>query len=101
MDKLLLTRPMTVYPLQVAAEDTTFTIMKELTFGQKSVGITFNPGGLEAVNKCKAQYAAIIDDLNALREATTDPGQIRHLSVAITDAETAQMRAVKAITWKS
>ncbi len=72
----------------------------ELTFGQKAVGLTFNPGGNPVVNDIKQKYADIIDILNDKRaEPTCSPEAKRHYSVAITDAETAQMRAVKAITW--
>lgn len=72
----------------------------ELTFGQKAVGLTFNPSWDENVQKIKEAYASIIDMLNERRALETSPDAKRHLSVAITDAETAQMRAVKAITWR-
>lgn len=73
----------------------------QLSFGEKAVGLTFNPSGDENVLAIKRLYADIIDRLNILREqAGRDGGAGRHYSVAITDAETAQMRAVKAITWK-
>jgi len=73
---------------------------KELSFGQKAVGISFNPGGNPAVNECKQTFANAIDQMNDFRtrpEATS--GQIRHASTAITEIEGAQMRAVKALTW--
>ena len=47
--------------------------MNEQTFGEKAVGLSFNPSGDDAV--------------------------ARRASVAITEAQTAQMWAVKAITW--
>ena len=71
-----------------------------LTEGQKAVGITFNPGGSPLVNEIKQKYAEIIDLLDSERNKATSPGAKRHYSVAITDAETAQMRAVKAATWQ-
>jgi hypothetical protein len=40
-----------------------------------------------------------VDILNDLRSATRDPEIKRMLSIAITDAQSAQMWAVKAITW--
>jgi hypothetical protein len=46
------------------------------TFGQRAVGLSFNPSNDDAVAQ-------------------------RMASVAITEAQTAQMWAVKAITWKS
>jgi len=70
------------------------------TFGQKAVGLSFNPSGSARVEKIKQLYAEIIDEMNALR-LQSESGEVkRHCSVAITDAETAQMRAVKALTWK-
>lgn len=71
----------------------------QLTFGDKAVGATFNPSGNLGVNEMKAYYAAIIDYLNDRRSETDDPEKKRYYSVAITEAQTAQMWAVKAITW--
>jgi len=73
---------------------------RELTFGEKAVGLTFNPSGDSGVKTIKTYYAQIIDDMNSLRSGTDNPEAKRLYSVAITEAETAQMRAVKAITWK-
>ena len=79
---------------------------EDLTFGEKAVGLTFNPGGSPMVNEVKTLYAKIIDHLNKMREdiknsdQTSESGEkIRILSVAITEAQTAQMWAVKAITY--
>lgn len=74
--------------------------MEELTFGQKAVGRNFNPSNDGFVDKMKQHYADIIDQLNELRNQTQDPEVKRLCSVAITEAQTAQMWAVKAITWK-
>ncbi|MCA0229876.1 MAG: hypothetical protein LCH91_05390 [Bacteroidetes bacterium] len=72
----------------------------ELTFGQKAVGLTFNPSGDDKVGQIKQTFADAIDQLNNLRNTTTS-GEVKCMcSVAITDAQTAQMWAVKAITWK-
>lgn len=76
------------------------TTARELTFGEKAVGITFNPGGHPLVNAFKEKYASIIDDLNTAKEATTNGEAKRMLSVAITEAQTSQMWAVKAATWQ-
>lgn len=72
----------------------------ELTFGQKAVGMTFNTGGPPEVDRCKRIFAEAIDQMNELRNNPNGPGQARHASIAITDLEAAQMRAVKAITWQ-
>lgn len=72
---------------------------RELTYGEKAVGITFNPSGNSAVQAVKEQYAAIIDHLNEARNLTEDGEQKRLYSIAITEAQTAQMWAVKALTF--
>jgi hypothetical protein len=72
---------------------------RELTFGEKAVGLTFNPSGDEKVQKVKALYAEIIDLLNDIRgEDRSDKARL--LSVAITEAQGAQMWAVKGITYQ-
>lgn len=79
------------------------THLKEptLTFGQKAVGISFNPGGNPQVDRVKQHYANIIDMMNEKRNSVdATPEQKRLYSVAITEAQTAQMWAVKALTWK-
>ncbi len=73
---------------------------KQLTYGEKAVGLTFNPSGDSAVTTVKKYYAQIIDDMNSLRSGDISPEAKRLYSIAITEAQTAQMWAVKAITWK-
>jgi hypothetical protein len=74
------------------------TDSREMTFGEKAVGLTFNPSGDDRVQRLKAMYAAIIDELNAMREDRSE--QARLASIAITEAQGAQMWAVKAATWR-
>lgn len=77
---------------------------QELTFGQKAVGLTFNPSkGSEIgehVHSLKEYAAQFIDACHNLREASENREVKRMMSVAITEAQTAQMWAVKGITWK-
>lgn len=73
---------------------------REMTFGEKAVGLSFNPSGDDAVSKCKAGFAAVIDQMNDLRNSSDNTDVKRMASVAITEAQTAQMWAVKAITWR-
>lgn len=75
--------------------------MDQLTFGQMAVGASFNPSGSDAVNNCKQLFAACIDQMHALRETTESADVKRMASVAITEAQTAQMWAVKALTWRA
>lgn len=72
--------------------------MREMTFGEKAVGLNFNPSGDQTVAKLKEHYAAIIDILNDDRGENRDE-RARLASVAITEAQGAQMWAVKAVTF--
>ena len=72
---------------------------RKLTFGERACGVSFNPGGNPDVDSIKRQFAAIVDDLNDRRSASENPEVKRMLALAITDAQTAQMWAVKAVTW--
>jgi len=72
---------------------------KEFSFGEKAVGLTFNPNQNHEVNNCKKEFADVIDRMNYLREQSQDTEVKRMASIAITEAQTAQMWAVKAITW--
>lgn len=76
------------------------------SFGEKACGVSFNPGGHEKVTKIKEAFANVVDILNDYREEVKvmeDDGEngerIRMLSVAITEAQTAQMWGVKGVTW--
>ena len=73
---------------------------RELTFGEKAVGINFNPSQDSLVDRIKQQSGNLIDTINELR-STTESGEVKRMcSVAITEAQTAQMWGVKAATWK-
>ncbi|MEN9885660.1 MAG: hypothetical protein RL758_238 [Pseudomonadota bacterium] len=77
----------------------TETPNREFTFGEKACGVSFNPGGNVSVALVKQEFANLVDNLNLRRQEATDPEVKRMLSIAITEAQTAQMWAVKAITW--
>lgn len=70
-----------------------------LSFGERACGVSFNPGGHAVVNDLKEVFASVVDDLNHLREISVDSEQKRMLSIAITEVQSAQMWAVKAVTW--
>jgi hypothetical protein len=72
--------------------------MRELTFGEKAVGLTLNPGNNTSVEEIKKHYAKIIDFCNGMIQGNLNPEAIRLFKIAITEAQTAQMWAVKAIT---
>ena len=70
---------------------------RPLTEGEYRVGVNFNPGGLEAVNRIKAKAADLIDELGPIAANRDHPGA-RCAAVAMTEIESAAMWAVKAVT---
>ena len=80
----------------------------KLTYGQKAVGITFNPGGMPQVNKIKELSAALIDELyNQLNDNAGDTidrvmnlEKIDQFTLAIRKIQEGQMWGVKAATWQ-
>lgn len=76
---------------------------RELTFGEKAVGVTFNPGKNEQVESIKRRFADLIDEIEGYRNppnAERHPEKARMYSIAITELQSAQMWAVKSITWQ-
>jgi hypothetical protein len=74
-----------------------------LTFGQKAVGITFNPGGMPEVYEIKQLCADVIDKLDGYRNGALlqDNGEKAAMfDTAIREIQSAQMWAVKAATWQ-
>ena len=75
---------------------------RELTFGEKAVGLTFNPGGMPEVNAIKTACAVVIDELNNQRQATFRKAEEdkkviwpeTHSSVPKSDEISAQLRAI-------
>ena len=74
--------------------------IREQSFGEKAVGLSFNPSNDDLVSQIKARFAADIDEMNALRLRTESQEVKRLASIAITEIQGAQMWAVKAATWK-
>lgn len=71
------------------------------SFGEKAVGLSFNPSGDDAVANCKKEFAVVIDSLNDFRSKSWESAEVfRMTSIAIDNVQTAQMWAVKALTWK-
>ena len=73
---------------------------REMTFGEKACGVSFNPDGNPTVAQIKSDFAALVDNLNNVREVCNNGEKARMLSIAITELQTAQMWAVKAVTWQ-
>lgn len=82
---------------------------QELSYGEKAVGLKFNPSGNEKVDRIKRLYAEIIDlhndqiiDIGQREGPHPELGEmIRLHKVAITEAQGSQMWSVKAITSES
>jgi hypothetical protein len=76
--------------------------MAELSYGQKAVGVSFNPSGDPKVDRIKTLYAEIIDLCHAARKEAalaSHSEQVRLFNIAVTEAQGAQMWAVKALTF--
>lgn len=69
---------------------------QKLTYGEKAVGLTFNPSGDAKVTKLKQLFAEVID----LVDGQSYVGFGADIAdQAIVEAMAAQMWAVKAVTW--
>ena len=80
---------------------------RELSFGEKAVGLTFNPSGDEKVNKAKRLMADALDLLKEVENGKTVNGNVTptwNSNVFKTNAFNkivdAQIALVKYITWK-
>lgn len=72
----------------------------EQSFGKKAVGLAFNPSGNQLVTNTKLAYAEAIDNILVKLDANRDnPTVVAICEKAIQETITAQMWAVKAITW--
>lgn len=77
-------------------------LVREQTYGEKAVGLQFNPSGMSEVDRIKQKYAEIIDMLNDFRNEknpSLSQEARRMASIAITEAQTSCMWAVKSFTW--
>ncbi len=84
---------------------------KELTYGQKAVGLNFNHAEGEVnilVHRAKQMCADAIDQMEDLRKRSNgidyplgnSPERTILASIAIRKLQSAQMDMVKALTWK-
>lgn len=75
--------------------------VRELTYGERMVGLTFNPSDNQEVHELKKMYATIIDKLHSFEIPDRGCGDILDMiETARTSLITSQMWAVKAITYK-
>ncbi len=76
---------------------------KNLTFGQKAVGLTFNHGEgdiFNAVDLAKRTCADAIDQMKAIMDSEGRSERAALATIAYRKLQSAQMDMVKAITWK-
>lgn len=74
---------------------------REMTFGEKLVGLTFNPSGDKNVSRAKELCAELADLLNDNADPNKDRPLCRLLfDKAIGDILDAQMNVVKVLTFK-
>lgn len=77
-------------------------LINKLTYGKKLVGVNFNPSGNQIVLNVKLAYAEAIDNIHDLSTANPDHPELQAIcQKAIQDTITAQMWAVKALTWEN
>lgn len=91
--------PETTTPEQIVED--TVVVPRELTFGEKAVGLSFNPSGDERVNRAKVICAELIEILGLnypLPPSTWAANVLR--TAAFNAIIAAQMAVVKFITWK-
>ena len=75
---------------------------KELTFGQKSVAVSFNPSKDSKVDKVKQLIAEVIDIINDHKGEIVKPTWLQNVlfTQAFNCLIMASMSAVKFLTWK-
>lgn len=74
--------------------------MEEKTYGQKAVGLEFNPDGNKVVTDVKQQCADLIDLCESLRTPNDSRFKNTLITMAVTSVVAAQMAVVKVVTWK-
>jgi len=75
------------------------TSSSNLTYGEKIMGVTFNPSGNKKVDVIKGLSARLADALNEARMETQSPEAKRLFSISLTNLQGAQMFGVKGATW--
>ena len=99
------------YPCKPDVFEKTYDVVesgvREQTFGEKAVGITFNPSGTDEVHEAKMLAAKQIDLLEKVHNKVTDDGKamsswVRNVlrTQAFNLLVSAQMALVKYLTWK-
>jgi hypothetical protein len=72
--------------------------MENLTFGQKAVGLTFNPSGNVKVDNVKRKFAEIIDMVEDITVSSYLGNTLKGMAIRACIA--AQMSVVKYLTYK-
>ncbi len=72
----------------------------ELTYGQKLVGLTFNPSADPKVQEVKEKCAELIDLIQECWTPNTSRMATEFYNEAVMQIVLAQMLVVKGLTWK-
>ena len=78
---------------------------RELTFGEKAVGVSFNPSFMKEVDEVKSLFAKAIDVMEAVHANHCDsylPSWLRNVlrTAAVNACIAASSSVVKYLTWK-
>lgn len=90
-------------PIREQAADTSLgpRVEREFTYGEKAVGLDFNPSGDPDVQRVKELHAEIIDILDRKRKTVENPSEKGAiLTWGIRESQAAQMVAVKGLTYR-
>jgi len=74
---------------------------RELTFGQKAVGMGEKPDENKDVEDLKQLFANIIDKIDSIAIEDGITEKTKYIRLAIQQVQTAAMWVMKAITWKN
>lgn len=72
---------------------------RPLSFGERAVGISFNPSKNQDVETIKRTCAMAIDTIHDIREKSEDGEVKAQCTLAIRQIQQGQMWGVKAATW--
>jgi len=73
----------------------------ENTYGARAVGLDFNPSKTDEVYDCKHRFACSINQLHDRLSGARTLEEREIIEYAIRQIQTAQMWAVKVLTWRN
>lgn len=73
----------------------------DLSIAERRAGVSFNPSNIPTVDVIKHKAAELIQIYQNVQNDSEDGEVKRMAAIAITELQTSQMWAVKAVTWKT